>query len=178
MIDKITLDRIDLLHPKVRGEVKDLYLNKVVPALTGRAICRFAYTIRTFSEQEALYAQGRTKLFDSKGNRLGIVTRAKPGQSYHNFSLAFDIVLLKDTNADRKFESPSWEQNIDFDKDGKPDWMEVVSIFKNAGWAWGGEFKSIKDAPHFEKTFGLHWRELLKRHNNKQFIPGTNYVII
>jgi peptidoglycan L-alanyl-D-glutamate endopeptidase CwlK len=178
MIDKITMDRIELLHPNHIPEVKDIYLNRIVPALTGRAICRFAYTLRSFSEQAEIFAQGRTKLFDAKGNRLGIVTKAKPGQSYHNFGLALDIVLIKDTNADGRPDAASWEQNTDFDKDGKPDWMEVVSIFKKAGWTWGGDFKSIKDAPHFEKTFGLNWRELLKRHNDKQFIPGTNYVII
>ena len=44
MIDQITLKRIELLHPKLRLETKDLYLNKIVPALTGRAMCRFAYT--------------------------------------------------------------------------------------------------------------------------------------
>ncbi len=178
MIDKITMDRINLLHPKHVPEVKDLYVNKIVPALTGRAICRFAYTLRSFSEQADMFAQGRTKLFDAKGNRLGIVTKAKPGQSYHNFGLGIDIVLIKDTNADGRPDAASWETNVDFDKDGKADWMEVVDIFKKAGWAWGGDFKSIKDAPHFEKTFGLHWKELLKRYNNKQFIPGTNYVII
>jgi peptidoglycan L-alanyl-D-glutamate endopeptidase CwlK len=66
-MDKITLDRIELLHPAVRQDVKDIYLNEVVPALSGRAICRFAYTLRTFAEQDAIYAQGRTRLFDSKG---------------------------------------------------------------------------------------------------------------
>jgi peptidoglycan L-alanyl-D-glutamate endopeptidase CwlK len=176
MSDKPTMDRIELLHPAVRKEVKDIYLNEIVPALAGRAICRFAYTLRTFAEQDALYAQGRTKLFDSNGKRLGVVTKAKGGQSIHNFGLALDIVLLKDTNGDGTFESASWETNVDFDKDGKADWMEVVNILKKHGWEWGGDWKSFKDAPHFEKTFGNTWRTLLPKHNAKQFIPGTTYV--
>lgn len=178
MSDKPTLDRIELLHPAVRQEVKDIYLNEIVPALAGKAICRFAYTLRTFAEQDALYAQGRTKLFDANGKKLGVVTKAKGGQSIHNFGLALDIVLLKDTNGDGTFESASWETNIDFDKDGKADWMEIVSIFKKHGWEWGGDWKSFKDLPHFEKTFGNTWRTLLPKHNDKQFIPGTTYVKI
>jgi len=176
MSDKITLDRIELLHPIIRQEVRNIYVNEIVPALTGRAICRFAYTLRTFAEQDALFAQGRTILFDKSGRRLGVVTKAKGGQSIHNYGLAFDIVLLKDTNGDGTFESASWETNVDFDKDGKPDWMEVVNIFKKHGWTWGGDWKSFKDVPHFEKTFGHTWKTLLPKHQSKDFITGTNYV--
>ena len=56
--DKITLDRIQLMHPDLRTEVSalnDLFFN----ALTGRAICRFAYTLRTYKEQDDLFAIGR-----------------------------------------------------------------------------------------------------------------------
>lgn len=175
MIDQLTLQRIELLHPKVRDEVRNIYINEVVPALTGKAICRFAYTLRTFEEQNALYTQGRTKLFDTKGNRLGKVTNAKGGQSYHNFGFAFDIVLIKDTNGDGKVDTASWETNIDFDKDGKADWIEIVDIFKKHGWEWGGNWK-FKDAPHLQKIFGLHWSQLLEKHNKQDFIPNTKYV--
>jgi len=179
MIDKLTLDRIDLLHPKVRDEVRHFYTQEIVPALSGKAICRFVYTLRTFAEQAEIYAQGRTRLFDSNGKRLGIVTNAQPGQSFHNYALAVDIVLLKDTNNDGRFESASWETAIDFDKDGKPDWMEVVSVFKKYGWTWGGDWRGkLKDAPHFEKTFGYTWRALKSKHDKKEFIPKTNFVII
>jgi peptidoglycan LD-endopeptidase CwlK len=178
MIDKITVERINQLHPKVRAEVLDIYLNKIVPALSGKAICRFAYTLRSVDEQNVLYAQGRTKLFDSNGKRLGKVTNAKGLQSIHNYGLALDIVLLKDTNSDGTFESASWEETIDFDKDGKADWMEVVAIFKANGWVWGGDWKSFKDSPHFEKTFGNDWKTLKAKYDKKDFIAGTNFVKI
>ena len=167
-VDNITLQRINLLHPKIREEVRNIYLNEVVPALTS-VTCRFAYTLRTFAEQDALYSQGRTKLFDTQGKRLGIVTKAKGGQSIHNYGLAFDIVLLINNGA-------SWDAVRDFDKDGRSDWMEVVNIFKKHGYIWGGDWK-FKDAPHFEKT-GYNWRNLLAKHNNKDFISGTTYVNI
>ena len=171
-MDNITLQRIQVLHPKVRTEVENIYKNQIVPALTGRAICRFAFTLRTFAEQDALYAQGRTRLFDANGNRLGVVTKAKGGQSIHNYGLALDIVLIKDN------KTASWEDNVDFDKDGKADWMEVVDILKANGWSWGGDWKSFKDKPHFEKTFGYTWQQLLAKHNTGDFIAGTNYVNI
>jgi peptidoglycan L-alanyl-D-glutamate endopeptidase CwlK len=171
-MDNVTLQRIQLLHPKLITEVEHMYTNQIVPALTGRAFCRFAYTLRTFAEQDALYAQGRTKLFDSNGNKLGVVTKAKGGQSIHNYGLALDIVLIKDN------KTASWEETIDFDKDGKADWMEVVNILKSNGWEWGGDWKSFKDKPHFQKTFGYTWQQLLAKYQAKDFIPGTNYVRI
>jgi peptidoglycan L-alanyl-D-glutamate endopeptidase CwlK len=177
-MDQITLQRIQLLHPKVRQEVEEIYKNQIVPALNGRAICRFAYTMRTFAEQNQLYAQGRTRLFDTNGRRLGVVTKAKGGQSIHNYGLALDIVLIKDTNNDGRVDTASWEDNVDFDKDGKADWMEIVQILKNNGWTWGGDWKSFKDRPHFEKTFGHTWRTLLAKHNSRDFIPNTNFVNI
>ena len=45
--DKITLDRIQLMHPDLREEVSNIY-TLIDAALTGKAICRFAYTIRTY----------------------------------------------------------------------------------------------------------------------------------
>lgn len=170
MIDNITIERIKLLHPKLVKETLDLYTNKIVPALTGKAMCRFAYTLRTFEEQKALYEQGRTVLFDTKGTRLGKVTNAKAGESFHNYGLALDFALITG-------KTVSWDTTKDFDDDGVADWMEVVNIFKNAGWTWGGDFKSIKDFPHVEKTFGLTWQECLERHNTKK-VDEKGYILI
>ena len=158
MIDKISLDRLETLHPKLREEGKTIFL-EIEKALTGRAICRIAYAIRTFAEQDALYAQGRT----TSGK---IVTNAKGGQSYHNYGLALDIVLLVDKDKNGTFESASWETNVDFDGDGKSDWQEIVAIFKRYGWEWGGDWK-FSDKPHFQKTFGYsiaQLQELNKKH--------------
>lgn len=177
MEDKITLDRIKLLHPSIINEVQHIYQAQIVPALSGKAICRFAYTLRTWAEQDAIYAQGRTKLFDANGHRLGVVTQAKGGQSIHQYGLALDIVLMKDKDNNGTFESASWETNLDFDDDHIADWMEVVNIFKKNGWEWGGDWK-FKDAPHFQKANGLTWKELLAKYNAKDFIPGTTYVKI
>jgi len=157
-MDKITLDRIELLHPALREEAKQIYA-EICERLTGRATCRFAYTLRTFAEQDALY------------NQKPKVTKAKGGQSYHNYGLAVDIVLLLNDG-----KVASWDTVTDFDGDGLADWQEVVYVFGLFGWEWGGNWKTFPDKPHFQKTFGLTISECLNRHNTGQVISGTNYI--
>lgn len=161
-MDKITIERIKLLHPKLRDEVMNIYA-EICEALSGRAICRFAYTLRTFAEQDAIYAQGRTKAGK-------IVSNAKGGLSMHNYGLAVDIVLIVDG------KEASWDVKKDFDGDGKADWQEIVTIFKQYGWEWGGDWKFV-DAPHFQKTLGHNVRELLALYNAKK-VDANNYVLI
>ena len=164
-MDKLTLDRIKLLHPKVRKEAGEIYA-EICEALKGRAMCRFAFTLRTIAEQNKLFAQGRT----APGK---IVTKARGGLSYHNYGLAIDIVLIIDTDGDGKHDKAVWDTRTDFDKDGRADWMEVVNIFKQYGWTWGGDWK-FTDAPHFEKTFGYSVRQLLRfMHPGRSGRTGT-----
>lgn len=169
MPDKITLERIELLHPSLREEAKEIY-TEIQKALTGRSICRFSHTLRTFAEQNALYAKGRTET----GQK---VTNARGGYSYHNYGLAVDIVLLKDKDGNGTFETASWETDVDFDGDGESDWKEVVFIFKSFGWEAGIDWK-FRDAPHFQKSFGMSVRQLLFQVENKHVVPNTNYPLL
>jgi peptidoglycan L-alanyl-D-glutamate endopeptidase CwlK len=168
MKDQKTIERIQLLHPKLRDEALEMY-DEIVDALTGSAACRFAYTLRTFAEQDVLYAQGRSK----PGK---VVTNAKGGQSYHNYGLAIDIVLLVDKDKNGSFETASWDVKTDFDKDAKADWMEVVQIFKRYGYEWGGEWK-FKDDPHFQKSFGKSIYELKALHTAGK-VDKNGFVLI
>lgn len=168
MKDQKTLERIQLLHPKLRDEAVELY-DEIVASLTGSAICRFAYTLRTFAEQDALFAQGRSK----PGK---VVTNAKGGQSYHNYGLAIDIVLILDKDKNGTFETASWDLKSDFDGDKKADWMEVVQIFKRYGFEWGGDWKFV-DAPHFQKTFGKSIYELKALHTAGK-VDKNGFVLI
>lgn len=174
-MDKISIERIATLHPRIRQTVLDAYTH-INNNLLGKGVrLRFAYTTRTPEEQAELYAQGRTKLFDKDGKRLGKVTNAGPWQSIHQYSLAWDIVLLYDKNGDGIFESASWDQTVDFDKDGMKDWFEVINYFKSIpGVTWGGDFKSIKDAPHFEMNFGFDWKTLKARYDKGIIIKDEN----
>lgn len=167
-MDKVSLDRINTAHPKIREELKKIYTeanNKL-----GKTRLRFAYVLRTFKEQDELYAQGRTK----KGK---IVTNSKAGQSYHNYGLAVDIVMLLDKDGNGTYETADWNTIEDWDKDGIADWLEVVSVFNKYGWTWGF-IKNGKrwDLPHFQKTFGYDWRQLRKLYDTGKM--KDNYVII
>jgi peptidoglycan L-alanyl-D-glutamate endopeptidase CwlK len=161
MRDQVTLNRINLLHPSVREEAKEIY-DEIYERLKGRAICRFSFTLRTFAEQDALYAQGRT----TPGK---VVTKARGGQSWHNYGLAIDIVLLVDGDGNGTYETASYDTKKDFDNDRVADWEEIVFIFKLHGWEWGGDWASFKDTPHFQKTFGLTIAEAQRRYRAADF---------
>ena len=154
-MDLITIERIKKAHPKLRDELEKDYIecNNLLPK---GVRLRFAYVYRSVEEQNKLFAQ-RPK-----------VTNARGGKSIHNYGLAFDIVILKDKDNNGTFETAS------FDMD--EHWMNVVKFFKSKGWVWGGDWKSFKDGPHFEKTFGHTWQTLVKKEimiNN-----GLKYPII
>jgi peptidoglycan L-alanyl-D-glutamate endopeptidase CwlK len=83
--------------------------------------------LRTYQEQDALYAQGRTTPGDK-------VTNAKGGQSNHNFGIAFDIGVFEGN----KYLSDS------------PKYKTVGILGVDLGLEWGGNWKTITDQPHFQ----------------------------
>ncbi|EUJ51783.1 M15 family metallopeptidase [Paenilisteria rocourtiae] len=97
----------------------------------GIYICVVNPCFRSKAEQDALYAQGRTK----PGQ---IVTNAKGGQSNHNFGVAVDLCLYTNDG-----KNVVWETNT-------KRWLRVVAIAKSVGFKWGGDWTSFKDYPHFE----------------------------
>ncbi|MGO4953114.1 M15 family metallopeptidase [Paenibacillus sp. DRB1-1] len=99
--------------------------------------------LRTYAEQDDLYAQGRTK----PGK---VVTDARGGYSNHNFGFAADFALLL-----RDGRTVSWDTLKDDDKDSLPDWSEVVEEAKKLGLEWGGDWRSFKDMPHLQMVFGI-----------------------
>lgn len=104
--------------------------------------------LRTIAEQNALYAQGRSKPGP-------IVTNARGGTSYHNYGLAFDFSLLLPDG-----HHISWNMNRDGDKDKLDDWQEVVLEAKQLGLEWGGDWNSFRDYSHLQMTFGLTTNQL------------------
>src|SRR2546427_295988 len=90
-----------------------------------------------------VYAKGRT--VPPIGKKY-IVTKAKGGQSYHNFGLAFDIVVLDSLG------KADWDTN-------HPGWNKAGDLGKSVGLEWGGDWKSFKDLPHFQYTGGLTLEE-------------------
>ena len=161
-VDTPTQTKIKALHPSVRDEVARL-IAEANTKLKNNMQVRIVQGLRTIAEQDALYAQGRTK----PGKK---VTNAKGGSSIHNYGLAIDFALLIDGTA------ISWDTAKDFDGDKTADWLEVVTVFLRAGWSWGGNWRTFKDFPHLEKTFGNTWQSLYEKHKKNDFIAGTQYV--
>ncbi|MGP7817787.1 M15 family metallopeptidase [Niallia sp. 01092] len=114
------------MHKEVADKVR-----KVIYELQkqGIYIC-VAQGFRSFAEQNALYAQGRT-------NPGKIVTNARGGQSNHNYGVAVDLCLYT-----KDGKGVIWTTGGDFKK--------VVVAMKAEGFKWGGDWKSFKDYPHFE----------------------------
>ena len=82
---------------------------------------------RTYAEQEALYAQGRT----APGT---IVTNAPAGYSNHNFGIAFDVGIF----------------NGALYLDDSPLYARVGQEGREMGLKWGGDWTSFPDKPHFQ----------------------------
>lgn len=164
MNDKLSTTRIDQLHPKVRR----VFISFIEEAESALGITlRIVQGLRTIAEQDALYAQGRTK----PGQ---IVTNAKGGSSLHNYGLAIDLGQMLNGNINWSFNynllrpyakkyGLTW--GADWDGDGKTK-------------AEGDKDEHLVDMPHFQLTFGFTWQQLLAKVQVKDFIPGTQYVNI
>lgn len=94
-------------------------------------------TYRDHESQAALFAQGRT----TPGKR---VTNARPGQSWHNWRVAFDVVPMR-------FGKPVWGTK---GEDLKL-WMRVGEIGESLGLEWAYRWKSFPEMAHFQFTGGL-----------------------
>jgi hypothetical protein len=95
--------------------------------------------LRTWEEQDALFAKGRTVPPIGKKH---IVTNAKGGKSWHNFGLAFDIVVLDAVG------KADWDTR-------HAGWAQAATVGKSIGLEWGGDWTSFKDLPHYQYTGGL-----------------------
>ena len=160
MKDKVTIDRVNQLHPKVRED----FGNFISEAEQGLGITlRMTQGLRTFQQQQILYDQPRDGKDNDGDGKIDEpdekVTAAKPGSSFHQYGLAGDLVEIKNGQANWSF-----------------DYSKLVPYAEKYGIFWGGFFRSFRDLPHFEKSLGYTWRQLLEKYNKKDFIPGTQYL--
>jgi peptidoglycan hydrolase-like protein with peptidoglycan-binding domain len=118
-------ERLDGLQGETRDKAYALFDRA---KREGLGIC-IVSGLRTYAEQAALYAQGRTK----PGK---IVTNAEPGESYHNFGLAFDFAVMRNG-------ALVWNPE-------HADWKGFVRLGKEAGFDWGGDWTSFRDYPHLQ----------------------------
>lgn len=121
------------LHPTLQKKIKEL---KKLCADNGITI-RITECLRTVSEQDALYAKGRTKPGSKVTNCQG-----KSYSSMHQWGVAFDYVIDQDTDKDG---------DVDINDLYCSKLMNVVGkLGQSIGLEWGGSWKSIVDKPHFQ----------------------------
>ena len=137
-LDARTVKAIRTLDPKAREGFIQFALAANATAATFGCTYVMIAGHRTWEEQDALFAQGRS----IKGSR---VTNAKGGQSNHNFGIAGDFAVFRGKS---------------YLDDANPELASKVhkacSLQAAAcGLEWGGSWKSIKDEPHYEITTGL-----------------------
>lgn len=122
-VDPRSEKNIATLLPEVQPMARELVHKAALAGITIRVISG----LRSYAEQDALYAQGRT----APGE---IVTNASAGHSNHNFGIAFDIGV---------FEGNSY-------LDDSPKYKAVGVIGMDLGLEWGGNWTTIVDQPHFQ----------------------------
>jgi peptidoglycan L-alanyl-D-glutamate endopeptidase CwlK len=108
-------------------EVQPIARALVQKAAAAGVTIRIVSGLRTYAEQDALYARGRT----APGK---VVTQARGGYSNHNFGIAFDIGV---------FEGGKYLPD-------SPKYKAVGALGADLGLEWGGNWKTIVDQPHYQ----------------------------
>jgi peptidoglycan L-alanyl-D-glutamate endopeptidase CwlK len=120
---------IDELHPLVKAKAE-----KFIRFCKASGIdVILTSTYRDAESQAALYAQGRS----APGPR---VTNAKPGESFHNWRVAFDFVPIVNGKA-------QWNDTTLFARCGE--------LAEQCGLEWAGRWRNFKELAHCQYTGGL-----------------------
>ncbi len=117
--------RLAKVHPELASRIQALIEGLAQQGLQIEVV----QGLRTFAEQDALFAQGRTKPGP-------IVTRARGGQSNHNYGLAVDLVPFNNGQ-------PNWNAPLSV-------WTTIGMAAHNLGLQWGGDWKKFVDKPHVQ----------------------------
>lgn len=130
-------EKIATLIPRAREAARQWLARCLAEGINVKIICG----LRTYQEQDELYAQGRIK----PGPK---VTNARAGFSWHNFGVAWDFVV--------------------FDAHGQPQWDSTQmkrcgEIGEELGLEWGGRWTSPQDTPHLQLKTGLTLAEARQR---------------
>ena len=142
-VDARSEKNIATLKPEVQ-----ILARKLIELAAEQGICaKVIDGYRTFEEQNRIYALGRTK----PGK---IVTKARGGQSWHNYQLAFDVGVFSSDGKQYIPESHAY--------------TELGKIGESLGLEWGGRWE-FEDPPHFQfNPKGYSLAQLRERHESGQ----------
>jgi len=132
--------KLSLLYPPFAEEVRGFLEAARKQYLTVGIFCG----LRTFEEQDRLFAQGRT----APG---GIVTKARAGHSYHNYGLAVDIC----------FDSHPTESGWQWSWDPRFSWNRLALLGQSRGLESAYFWAQFPESPHFQKTYGFSTQKYL-----------------
>ena len=171
-MDQISESRMLSLHPQIRNifvgayrEVNDSVLFR------GRSKCRVACALRDPKTQHQLFQQGR----EVPGK---IVTNADSWQSFHQYGLASDLVLLVDRDGNGTYESVSYDLGEDINGDNEADWLQMLDVFKSHGFELGREWQGkFKESPHVQMSFGYNWKTLYEM-KQQGLMDADGYLIL
>lgn len=126
-MDNLSEERLNEVHPELARRVRLL----AAKCAANGIILHITQGLRTWDQQDFLYAQGRSK----PGK---IVTEAPGGHSMHNFGLAVDIVP-----GDPKFPAfvPDWDAM-------DSQWKWVLLAGQSCNLAEGAQWRTFPDRPH------------------------------
>lgn len=144
--DARTEKHLATLDPRAVERFRRFILEAKLIASTGGAEYVAISGNRTWKEQDALYAQGRTK----PGRK---VTNAKGGQSNHNFGIALDFGVFKGGKY--------------LDESHPKEAAKVHAAIATHAAAYGieaGHFWKFQDSPHYEIATGLTLAQKRTRH--------------
>jgi peptidoglycan L-alanyl-D-glutamate endopeptidase CwlK len=91
-------------------------------------------------------------LDEAKGDKGAKVTFAGPGESFHQYAMAYDCVPLVKGK-------PVWGTG----GAGAALWQKVGALGKAAGLEWAGEWTKFREFPHFQWTGGQAVRDLMTK---------------
>jgi len=131
-LDQPSIERLALIYPDIRVRIIRVY-NDICNHYGLQMKC--TQGLRSFAEQDALFAQGRT----APGE---IVTDARGGESMHNYGCGLDSAFMG--------PDPYLKDN----KNQKFFWNEYGRFCKLHGLFWGGDFFHNPDRPHAQLTYG------------------------
>jgi hypothetical protein len=117
--------RLQQIHPALSSAVRAMIADLSAKGL----VVEVVQGMRTFAEQDELYAKGRTKPGE-------IVTQARGGESNHNYGLAVDLCPFTD-------DKPDWNAPM-------RTWAAIGAAAEKHGLEWGGQWKKFIDKPHVQ----------------------------
>jgi len=123
-VNQASKKRLSQVHPELARRAVLIMKRLAEQGMTVEVV----QGLRTFAEQDALFAQGRTR----KGKR---VTNARGGQSNHNYGLAVDFCIFEKGK-------PNWNAP-------QPKWKQIGVAAESLGLEWGGRWKFV-DMPHVQ----------------------------